>query len=337
MSVILFILGILVTGAGIVAIGFGIPINEFNLGYTLIVSGTTAFAGGLILIGLAAAVDQLNQIALGLRPRAGARPGPQPQAAEPAALPGAARPAPHVPGQAPGQVPVKAAMPAPPRNPVPAKAKAEDRGPLPTLAEAVAEASPSAIERLRLSMGRVDRKAGDDADSGEVPYASPAPPPGPAIGADMGPDMGPDIGYDIGPTNMAPNGATPTGGPGAAPIRKPPLDFLFRSKAREPQPEAFDAVWPKRAAPRRPDEQVNPDEPTRPAIDEVPITSTPYPDTPPSSSTSELRPAAILKSGVVDGMAYTLYADGSIEAQLPQGTVRFGSIAELRSHIENSA
>jgi hypothetical protein len=49
------------------------------------------------------------------------------------------------------------------------------------------------------------------------------------------------------------------------------------------------------------------------------------------------RPAAILKSGVVDGMAYTLYADGSIEAQLPQGTVRFGSIAELRAHIENSS
>jgi hypothetical protein len=331
MSVILFILGILVTGAGIVAIGFGIPINEFNLGYTLIVAGTTAFAGGLILIGLAAAVDQLNQIALGLRPRAGARPGPQPQTAEPA-LPGAGRPAPQVPGQ--GQVPLKAQMPAPSRNPVPAKAKAEDRGPLPTLAEAVAEASPSAIERLRLSMGRGERKAADDADSGEVPYASPAPAPPP--GADMGPDMGPDLGDDIGPTNMAPNGAAPTGGPGAAPIRKPPLDFLFRSKVRESQPEAFDAVWPKRAAPRRPDEQVNADEPARPAIDEVPITSRPYPDTPPSSSSSELRPAAILKSGVVDGMAYTLYADGSIEAQLPQGTVRFGSIAELRSHIENS-
>jgi hypothetical protein len=337
MSVILFILGILVTGAGIVAIGFGIPINEFNLGYTLIVSGTTAFAGGLILIGLAAAVDQLNQIVLGLRPRAGARPGPQPQAAEPA-LPGAARPTP----QPPGQVPVKAAMPAPPRNPVPAKAKAEERGPLPTLAEAVAEASPSAIERLRLSMGRVVRKTGDEADTGEVPYASPAsaPPPGPGVGAEMDPRMdprmGPDIGDDIGPTNMTPNGAVPTGGPGAAPARKPPLDFLFRSKAREPQPEAFDAVWPKRAAPRRPDEQVNADEPMRPAIDEVPITSRPYPDTLPSSSTNELRPAAILKSGVVDGMAYTLYADGSIEAQLPQGTVRFGSIAELRSHIENS-
>ena len=48
------------------------------------------------------------------------------------------------------------------------------------------------------------------------------------------------------------------------------------------------------------------------------------------------RTVAILKSGVVDGMAYTLYADGSIEAQLPQGTVRFGSIAELRAHIENN-
>ena len=61
----------------------------------------------------------------------------------------------------------------------------------------------------------------------------------------------------------------------------------------------------------------------------------------------EPRPAApapeapatvsILKSGVVDGMAYTLYSDGSIEAQLPQGMLRFGSIAELRNHIEQSA
>jgi hypothetical protein len=49
------------------------------------------------------------------------------------------------------------------------------------------------------------------------------------------------------------------------------------------------------------------------------------------------RAVAILKSGVVDGMAYTLYADGSIEAQLPAGTLRFGSIAELREHIEKNS
>jgi len=36
----------------------------------------------------------------------------------------------------------------------------------------------------------------------------------------------------------------------------------------------------------------------------------------------EPRPIAILKSGVIDGMAYTLYTDGSIEAELPQGTMR---------------
>ena len=47
-------------------------------------------------------------------------------------------------------------------------------------------------------------------------------------------------------------------------------------------------------------------------------------------------PSAILKSGVVDGMAYTLYADGSIEAKLPDGTVKFGSIGELRAHIERN-
>jgi hypothetical protein len=52
---------------------------------------------------------------------------------------------------------------------------------------------------------------------------------------------------------------------------------------------------------------------------------------------SQSRKPAILKSGVVDGMAYTLYADGSIEAKLPHGTVRFGSIAELRAHIESNS
>ncbi len=46
------------------------------------------------------------------------------------------------------------------------------------------------------------------------------------------------------------------------------------------------------------------------------------------------RGPAILKSGVIDGMPYTLYADGSIEAQLPQGTVKFASVDALRAHLE---
>jgi hypothetical protein len=312
MSVILFILGILLTGAGIVTIGFGIPINEFNLGNTMIVAGTTAGAAGLILIGLAAAVDQLTQIAKALRPRAGARPATQPQAVE------QPFPSPVRPGPFPVQAPIQASgpatppmppMPAPPRAPVFAKQRVEERVSAPAPVESAPEAAFSAIERLRSSLARADRKAADITDVEDVPYAPDAP-------AQAAP-----------PT--ADTRANPAGN-GAAPVetsKKPPLDFLFRSKSREPQPEPFDAVWPKRGA-HRSDEQVAADAPIdRPSLF----------DTPSAFAPDESRPPAILKSGVVDGMAYTLYADGSIEAQLPQGTVRFGSIAELRSHIENNS
>jgi hypothetical protein len=45
----------------------------------------------------------------------------------------------------------------------------------------------------------------------------------------------------------------------------------------------------------------------------------------------------VLKSGVVDGMAYSLYSDGSIEAQMPEGMMRFASIDELRAHLDQRA
>jgi hypothetical protein len=46
---------------------------------------------------------------------------------------------------------------------------------------------------------------------------------------------------------------------------------------------------------------------------------------------------SILKSGIIDGMAYTLYSDGSIEADMPQGTMRFASVIELRAYLEKSS
>ena len=50
---------------------------------------------------------------------------------------------------------------------------------------------------------------------------------------------------------------------------------------------------------------------------------------------SEDQPrVTVLKSGVVDGMAYSLYSDGSIEAQMPEGMMRFASIDELRAHLD---
>jgi hypothetical protein len=313
----LSILGVLLAVAGIVAIGFGIPINEFNLGNTMIVAGTVAVAAGLILFGLAAAVDQLTQIANALRPRAGSRPVLQPAQATEPPMPETVRPV-----QPPAQA--KPAMPAPPRNPVFARKLEERAGePVPAPAEAEPEVPFSAIERLRSSLGRQDRSAGDSADAEDVPYApaAPAAPAAPVQAAPLGPAPARGRGT---------NGAAPAAGADAQ--KKPALDFLFRSK-REPQPEAFDSVWPQRGGQRRSEEPR--EESGRPAAD-APIDRAFLAETP-AAAPEEARPAAILKSGVVDGMAYTLYADGSIEAQLPQGTVRFGSIAELRAHIENNS
>ena len=81
MSVVLFVIGLLVTAAGFVTIGFGIPINAFSLGNTLIISGTVAVCGGLILIGTSMAVRQLTRIAEALRGQAA-----MPKAARPVAV-----------------------------------------------------------------------------------------------------------------------------------------------------------------------------------------------------------------------------------------------------------
>lgn len=100
---------------------------------------------------------------------------------------------------------------------------------------------------------------------------------------------------------------------------------------------AFDALWPK--APRSP-QAVQPPA----ALTASPPGIEPEQEDPEPAPAAAVTPAhdetpaaaSVLKSGVVDGMAYTLFSDGSIEAQLPQGTLRFGSITELRIHIEQS-
>jgi len=117
----------------------------------------------------------------------------------------------------------------------------------------------------------------------------------------------------------------------------PRLDLGARSPAASERPAGptFDALWPK--GPRQ----------TRTASQEVPVQAADAPAVEPAQNSEPMLEApppigadesvSVLKSGVVDGMAYTLYSDGSIEAQLPQGTLRFGSITELRNHIEQSA
>lgn len=45
----------------------------------------------------------------------------------------------------------------------------------------------------------------------------------------------------------------------------------------------------------------------------------------------------VLKAGVIGGMAFKLFSDGSIEADLPDGTLRFSSLQELRNHVSGAA
>jgi hypothetical protein len=300
MSSILLVLGILMTGAGIVTIGFGISISEPALGNALIVAGTTSLSAGVILIGLAAAVSQLVQIAQALRPRADARPAARPpEPAEP--------PAPVL------------ARPAPTRAPIPARPgpepKVEEPPLLPSVGDSPPEVSASAIERLRSSLLRPGRKPVEVTEAETVALL-------PEAGVSPAPAAG-----------QGTNGGTPPPGAAVESLNKPGLDFLFRPKPRDVQSESFDSVWPKR--PQQTEDPAQSHEPAnaapRPAVSPRP------PETPPAPGPEPSRSPAIVKSGVVDGMPYTLYADGSIEAQLPQGTVRFSSIAELRAHIDNNS
>jgi hypothetical protein len=340
MSVILYLLGILVAAVGVAAIGFGIPINEFTLGTTLIVTGVTGLTGGLILIGLAAVVSELGRVGDALKTRPVARPAAR--AAEPVEAP-----APAAPSMVAVPPPPAAAGPRPPpagASPVGQRSRPdlpvrEPRAPQPHPAAAptAVDVSASAIERLRSAIPRSERPKAEPsvvAEGEEVPLSpsegvphQPAAPLAPKISAE-----------------------DRAGGAAVEALKASRLDFLFRSKpAARPasQPEGVDTAWPAESRtpePRAPDLRVpTPAEPEpQPAPEQAQAQPEPAPPEPQERQSEpapveEPRTAAILKSGVVDGMAYTLYADGSIEAKLPHGTVRFGSIAELRAHIESNS
>src|SRR5215467_7000413 len=73
MHAFLLSIGLIATAIGMFTIGFGIPISEFSFGNTLISAGTVSVMGGLILIGLSAAVRELRRIADALAGRPASR------------------------------------------------------------------------------------------------------------------------------------------------------------------------------------------------------------------------------------------------------------------------
>ena len=116
--------------------------------------------------------------------------------------------------------------------------------------------------------------------------------------------------------------------PDSAPAAAPPAPG-----SSKPPPATFDDAWPK-------PERARADPPPPRRSGRAPSTFT---DAEAGAATErhqpaprneELPPVTVLKSGVVDGMAYSLYSDGSIEAQMPEGMMRFASIDELRAHLD---
>ena len=103
---------------------------------------------------------------------------------------------------------------------------------------------------------------------------------------------------------------------------------------REPAPATFEDAWPQCRTGRRSDALRRTRTPSTFAEPAAPAPA-PEPERPaPTERHEEPAPVTVLKSGVVDGMAYSLYSDGSIEAQMPEDMMRFASIDELRSHLD---
>lgn len=95
----------------------------------------------------------------------------------------------------------------------------------------------------------------------------------------------------------------------------------------KPEQSAFDAMWASAA--RAAQRERTPD----PADEHHSDVTLP----PPKSTPGAGETVTVFKSGVIDGMAYTLYTDGSIEAEMPGGTVRFATVDDLRAYLDEHA
>ena len=369
MSAFLLSLSVLATALGVVAIGFGIPNHEFGLGNTLIVAGTIGVVGGMILFGLSAAVRQLRRIAdtIGQRPVAVPRRQPAGEPVEAAArqaggsrIPYPPRPdarearasemrlasvaeAPEGPperlrpnvlgaarglgarGEPPSIIAEPEAVPLAPNRPAARAAPTPEPSgqPKPTPADVM-----SRLSNLAASPRPVARPEPQRA----------APPAEPRVAAE--PRQRSNMFDNLWPGDLRMTRHSHAEAVARAPrpeIRlEPKIEPRLEPKLEvkpEPKLEIKPEPKPEPPLPRERSETPANVAPVAPRGDQV-VSVTPREAA--ASPAAETRPVAILKSGVIDGMAYTLYTDGSIEAELPQGTMRFASIDDLRSHLEKA-
>ncbi len=304
MMVVMLVVGIGLVLAGLLAVGFGIPIQEFSFGNTLILTGVMAGCTGFVLLGLWMAVRELKNVAQrlgsGIPSEFGAGTAKQP------AIPTGARSQAPDDGSSlftrdrPTAEPAASADPAGSATaPPPWHEEAASRGvrseppPVPEVAPATAEAAP-APKRRNLLFSSTSRK---ERERAQARTAEP-----------LTPDM---LSPEIRPQ----------------PPASPPVE------PAEAPPATFDDAWPKLERAKPADAALPPRRSARTPSTFTEASGTAASEQPPAPR-EEQPPVTVLKSGVVDGMAYSLYSDGSIEAQMPEGMMRFASIDELRSHLD---
>jgi hypothetical protein len=347
---------------GAALVGFGIPIKEFGIGNTLIMSGSVVFSAGLVLFGLAAAVARLTRLtdlmaARGpVRDARGAdafeRPASAALAGGEGRIPFPSRPKANVPPVAEVRAPV--APPPLPTMPaaIPADEHASDTSLSPSLAPslrnpdlgldgrdepparkpAVKPASERAEPAPEMNLPPPPPLPSTFAKPA-APQMPPPPPPPPRPAPAMRPPQ-PNY-FDTVWGGDAKPGVAPEGDDDAAEFRPVPR---FEAPADVPPPPPM--ASPKSEAPKFEPPKLEPPKFEPPKFEppkfEPPKAAPPPLPEPAKPAGEEMHAAAVLKSGVVDGMAYTLYVDGSIEAELPDGTLRFASINALREHLEKS-
>jgi hypothetical protein len=338
MYVVVLLLGALTAALGLALVANGVN-GHGTIESDIVVPGTIAAIGGLILIGLGLVVRELQGIERTLAarpmPRA-ARPGEAPAAtvttgAERSIAPPRA-PSPPVPN------PVSRAEPRPIAAPT-ATAAAPASAPSATAAPP-ASAENAALERLREKFPNLVRL--ENAPAVEETHAS--------LSLQARAEHGEEVIGEVKNLSVV-GGAKAVASGGTAPRMERKLPNA--NGPDQQKGSVFEAFWPsgqrRRSAPPPP-AHIAAVPPVTAPLSAVPAalpraggdaapSTQPTVDRP-SPVTGEAAgsaPVSILKSGVVEGMAYALYSDGSIEAQLPQGRLRFGSITELRNHIDSTS
>jgi len=316
MPVVLLLLGFVVFVAGIMLAVPGVTFRDGTLDTEIITPGVIAAIGGLLLVGMGFVIRLLQRIERALAARSAALPARVGDGAVAAAVTETSGASVRIPFP-----------PKPQSNPQPAS----------TAKEAAPEAAEdAALESLRAKFPNLARLGSAEVLERAETSSMPGPPARPEQELRAAKSAAPAPQPAARPEQDARDIKSPIavgrGGNGASPARVAPR---FDLKSRPPvlSGGVKGPVLKAAAAALRDDE--------RAAQVAAPLSAATEPvhETAAEARSAAQAPqaASVLKSGVVEGMAYTLYSDGSIEAELPQGTLRFGSITALRDHLENAS